>query len=157
MTLRYVEYCQWFKSLFSVVKYGISFSEENFHQPFHLNTTQWACTNSIFAYVPRGKDKGKTQYARSYPLTELSGNCLLILFGSHRNNTKLYAAPFVAIPNAWTSTDAERSTLEASKMDMCLLTRSDTHQDVAYIFLRATPINWYQIQSPGCHLLPLLH
>ena len=45
-----------------------------------------------------------------------------------------YAAPFVAIPNAWTSTDAERSTLEAAKMDMYLLTRSDTLRPLfAYI------------------------
>ena len=29
-------------------------------------------------------------FRHSYPLTELSGNCLLILFGSYLNNTKLF-------------------------------------------------------------------
>lgn len=45
-----------------------------------------------------------------------------------------YAAPFVATPNAWSNTDVERSTLEAAKMDMYLLTRSDTSRPLfAYI------------------------
>ena len=45
-----------------------------------------------------------------------------------------FAAPFAVIPNAWSNTDAERSTLELAKMDMYLLTRSDTSRPrFAYI------------------------
>ena len=62
----------------------------------------------------------------AYPLTELSGNCLLILFGSYRNNTKLFRERDTLLEREYNRTAAMMSEMSRRTMSVAAKEAGDT-------------------------------